>query len=295
MNQPATIALGAIIMVVLAATGLVWRAIALRWRRGIPLVPYQHRRRVRWQGADVLLVVLFYILAMILAMCIVPAILGPEKSALVPCPEEERGDNPVLQLLRQGPAWAVAAAVLVAVVVAPVTEEFLFRALLQGWLEAAWRRRRGFLGTMPVLLSSLVFAGMHLRAADEERHQVEYLVAMLAAQTAVSLLTIAFAAVWLRFRVGATPRDFGWSPGHLAGDVRLGLAAFAAIALPIYVMAFYAKQWLPAGKADTVPLLFFALALGLLYFRTHRLTPSIVLHIALNSTSLVAFWLTGGG
>jgi len=42
-----------------------------------------------------------------------------------------------------------------------------------------------------------------------------------------------------------------------------------------------------------VPLFFFALVLGTLYYRTHRLLPLIVLHAALNGTSLLLAWLGG--
>ena len=68
--------------------------------------------------------------------------------------------------------WAVLLCVAAAVVVAPVVEEFLFRLLLQGWLEALERRlaeadadaaAAPAAGFGPVLLSSLLFAAMHFR------------------------------------------------------------------------------------------------------------------------------------
>ena len=42
---------------------------------------------------------------------------------------------------------------------------------------------------------------------------------------------------------------------------------------------------------DPFPLFFFAVALGAVYYRTHRIVPVIVLHAVLNGTSLVLAWL----
>ena len=38
---------------------------------------------------------------------------------------------------------------------------------------------------------------------------------------------------------------------------------------------------------DPLPLFFLALVFGMLYHRTHRLAPSLVLHMAFNATSIV--------
>jgi membrane protease YdiL (CAAX protease family) len=43
--------------------------------------------------------------------------------------------------------------------------------------------------------------------------------------------------------------------------------------------------------ADPFTLFPFALVLGTLYCRAHRIVPAIVLHAALNTTSLVLLWL----
>lgn len=101
--------------------------------------------------------------------------------------EQLRGEprqHPLIEHLRDHPdgaAFLIAA--FTAVIVAPITEEFLFRGVLQGWLErvAAWMRSRreypldsnapedaatmpmatrGLL-LWPIVVSSLVFALMH--------------------------------------------------------------------------------------------------------------------------------------
>ena len=83
------------------------------------------------------------------------------------------------QLIAEGNVWVFLLCVISAAVVAPISEEFLFRVLLQGWLEALehrWRRQMPTLrrliprGTGPILLTSLLFARLHFRV---ERAAVE--------------------------------------------------------------------------------------------------------------------------
>jgi membrane protease YdiL (CAAX protease family) len=42
---------------------------------------------------------------------------------------------------------------------------------------------------------------------------------------------------------------------------------------------------------DPVPLFFFALVLGTIYYRTHRILPTIVTHAAFNATTLLVLWV----
>jgi membrane protease YdiL (CAAX protease family) len=307
----------------LAGSAFVWNWLARRRRRGIALLPYQPRRRVPWQGWDVLLVVVFYVLALEVAGEIVARVLGPD--AMRPLPsspgpagpadgdddgghaQEPRSSgpagpvHPLMRLLGGGDLWVQLGAALTAVVVAPVVEECFFRVLLQGWLEAAERRRRRRLpglrrllphGAAAVIASSLVFACLHARAGDKE-YPLPYVTAMLLGQAAASVLATAFALAWVRVRAGATPRDLGWAPEHLWSDVRTGLLAFAAVAVPTYALQFLFWSLLPKGvAADPAPLFFFALVLGSLYYRTHRIVPAIVLHMSLNACTLM-LWLAG--
>jgi membrane protease YdiL (CAAX protease family) len=307
MNPQAEISLD-VILAAFAGTAVVWAWLAGRWRRRLPLLRYEPRRRVPWQGWDVLLVALFYLLALDAAGRIVATVLGPERIEPLPQAAAAAGAehpapvHPLVQLVRHGNAWMLLAAGVVAVVVAPIAEEFLFRVLLQGTLAAAERRRRRILpalrllpaGALPIALSSLVFAAMHIRTGDK-KYCLEYLFAMLAGQAAVNVLTMVVAVAWVRIRVGATARDLGWVSDRLPSDLRLGLVAFAAVAVPIYAIQVGLMMLLPRGMAaDPFSLFFFALVLGLLYYRTHRIVPGIVLHMSLNATSLLWLaWQTG--
>jgi len=81
--------------------------------------------------------------------------------------------------------------------------------------------------------------------------------------------------------------NFGIVPRKLAGDVRIGLLAFLAVTPPIYAVLFVVSKILPKDAvADPIPLLFLGLALGVLYCRTHRIVPSIVLHAAFNTVAV---------
>jgi hypothetical protein len=138
------------------------------------------------------------------------------------------------------------------------------------------------------VLASVLFGAMHFRVAGPQinEHSVVF---MMVGNVAVSVLTLFFAVGLLRLRVGATAADLGWAPQKLPSDVGLGLVSFAAIAVPIYVAqlvlvyAVFPKYLAP----DPVSLFLLALVLGTLYYRTHRIVPSIVVHAALNATSLV--------
>ncbi len=83
-------------------------------------------------------------------------------------------------------------------------------------------------------------------------------------------------------------------PKKFFGDVALGLVAFMAVAAPIYVLQGVLQMHLKEVAADPITLTVFAAVLGFLYFRTHRLVPSILLHMALNGTSLLLAGLLSG-
>lgn len=166
------------------------------------------------------------------------------------------------------------AAALTACIAAPVFEEFVFRLMLQGWLEK-------------VEDESLAFGG-RMEWDEKQEEQPEPTGPDAAVEAALGdpdspLTPEQF--LWLRRlrrRRGSPPRPPVWSYGgipHGWGPVLASSFAFAAV---------HVGQ----GVAP-IPLFFFALVLGYLYQRTHRLTPSIAAHVVFNSASLVAARLAG--
>jgi membrane protease YdiL (CAAX protease family) len=275
------------------ACAAVWTAALARWRRGQPVLPYQPRRPVPWGAFDVVVVVVAFVVSPPLLMQASRSYLGIKVPAAATRPDAE---HPLGRVLLERPGfWAVLMCVEAAVVVAPVTEELIFRLLLLGWLESLERRmrRRAALlrqvvaGLVPVTMVSLLFAAMHFRR-PELALDTPTIVYLQSVNTVASLVSVAVLIGWLKFAAGATLADFGIVPGRLAADVKLGLLGFLAVTGPVYAVAFAAKQLLPENVVtDPIPILLLALALGVLYYRTHRILPAIVLHMAFNMTGVI--------
>ncbi len=283
-----------------ASLGL-WGWIIRRTIRRETIVPYEPRRPAPWQALDLVLIFVFHILVasaiVDLDRLLFPEVVAPaDKPAEAAKPSTE---HDVLVLLRGERSLAALALCLVAaVVVAPITEEVFFRLLLQGWLERAqrqWRRQipfsRGILrGMMPVLGSSVAFALLHSRKAGlpPSAHALFHI---LLCSMLVKLATMVFALVLVRFRTGATAVDLGFRRSDLARDVGLGLGAALAVVPWVYVLQLSLSSVLPESiSPDPFTLVPFAMVLGLLYYRTHRIAAPIVLHMALNATSLALAW-----
>lgn len=165
--------------------------------------------------------------------------------------------HPLIDVLREGPGTAVVIVVSLSVaIVAPLSEEFLLRVLLQGWLERVvatavpWAfRSDGESSELPAAEPSVVAAG-------ETQSENPY----------------------------AAPQARA-SPQHETGDIGV------ARAIPIVTSALiFALLHIGHGPAP-LPLFFLALGLGYLYQRTHRLWPSVLVHCLLNTSSLLMLWL----
>jgi membrane protease YdiL (CAAX protease family) len=247
---------------------------------------------------ELAIVALFNVSAIIVISQVVRWALGPE-AAQTTVLQKATSEHVVTQLISTGNAWIFVFCAFSAVVAAPISEEFLFRVMFQGWLESVeshWRPklkkwlRMAPVGFFPIGVTSFLFALMHYRKESAPVNDLS-LYLMLGGSVAY-LLTMAFAIFLLRRQVGATSFDLGWSREHVRGDILRGLAAFTAVAAPVYSIQFAAKyfflHYLHTDVApDPIPLFFFAISLGVLYFRTHRILPSIVLHVSLNATSLL--------
>ncbi len=169
----------------------------------------------------------------------------------------QQTDDPVIWMLV---AWSV-------VVVAPISEEIAFRALLQGWLEKCLGRFGDTANDTGDAPSPQRFG---LETALDARGQ---------------LGTMAGGDSWDQ-RTGASTTTMAApsvSPRWLSrcGPILTSSALFAA------AHANHGPAWLP--------LFFLALALGWLYQRTRRLLPSIVLHTLINGYSFLLLMLAGPG
>ncbi len=291
-----------VVAALLALSACLWYRILCREFKRQLVIPLARRRPVPWLGRDVLFIFLIAFVLPLLATQAVHWIIGGDRWQEA-APQKLDTVHPAEQLLRSRKPTAVVVAVVMAVFVAPIFEEFLFRVLLQGWLETVWNRKRrvhAVLRTapqswLPVVLPALFFAAMHFRP-PREPHSIRYLTLLFLAQMAGQLLTLGLAIAVLRFGVRATPRDLGWQPRRLAADAKLSFVALLTAMPPLliaqYDLLYAAEKYQVSNSLDPIPLFFLALVFGALYQRTHRIAPSLLLHMAFNATSVTLFFVT---
>jgi membrane protease YdiL (CAAX protease family) len=173
--------------------------------------------------------------------------------------------HPIVELLKEHPNHGLfLISGLAAVVVAPVTEEIVFRLLLQGCLEGIEDRLRGAKGVVfePPNEEHILDAPIQ-RLENDSRPPNPF----------ASPLAPPGPSAQEAPRVPPIGRIRGWIP--IVGTSLL----FAAL-----------HKW-----PDQIPLFIYSLTLGYVYHRTHRILPSIVMHLALNLTSLTLLWLALSG
>lgn len=206
----------------------------------------------------------------------------------------EMSSHPLFIMMREQPYWwAQLVVVLSACVVAPLFEEFMYRLMLQGYLESleSWLRHllilpRAFIrGALPIALVSAFFASNHARDPSAIP-RADALLLLLGTQMVCSIVVLTLSVVYLRIVRKATLADFGISIPHLPMDIGLGVLTFALIFVPLFG-AQLSLQGLfpPPAVVDPYTIFLFSCTLGFLYFRTHRIVPSIVLHMCLNGFS----------
>jgi membrane protease YdiL (CAAX protease family) len=165
-----------------------------------------------------------------------------------------------------GVAMLVATAIL-AVVVAPLTEEFFFRVVLQGWLEALYAERGARYASEGDVLN---FTSSMPASYGENESDVS--TASPGAPDAARSMHEQDAPVVpaLIYSAGAD------APAHESRP------SLMPVLLSSFVFALVHLEFGPSA----VPLFFFALILGYLYRQTHRLLPSLVTHACLNALSV---------
>jgi membrane protease YdiL (CAAX protease family) len=183
---------------------------------------------------------------------------------------DNKYSHPLLdELKREGSLSAYLLAVTSAVIIAPLVEEFLFRVIIQGWLQSVpfsslkaiflGRRAQPLLDAAPLQPELLL---------PPDAHAIAPLVLSLSAQTAESSPAPAESN-----RSANTPEPHSsftppiW-PAFVTGTL-FGLAHLG------YGLSF-------------IPLILLGILLGLLYRATHSIWPSLVVHVILNGSSMLA-------
>ena len=203
--------------------------------------------------------------------------------------------HPIAQLLEQGAFSPVIFLVIfiIAVIIAPLVEEFLFRMLLQGWLAAKLTQCRIPYATgIAIVLVSCFFAAVHM--GNHDKIDVSPLLTGLVMSGLFSLLIFASGIIYLteRRRVRMTGYLFGTKPffhSNFFVNAGYGLPAFLIIFL-LFGMTAVLRVLFPGMNVSPIPIFFFSLVLGVLYSRTQNLSYCILLHALLNGTSLMLLW-----
>lgn len=171
-------------------------------------------------------------------------------------------EHPLVKMLRESPnSLLFAICVFVAVIVAPVAEEFFFRVLLQGWLEKATGRPSRSMEAASLSGDALPFPGENATTKTE----------LLPANP---------------YQSPVPERENG---KEIHGAEALPDAAPPY--WPIFVSAaVFALMHFSHGP-DPIPLFLLAIGLGYLYRQTHRIAPCITVHFLLNALSMTMLWM----
>ena len=191
---------------VLAMCLTVWAWVVVRFSLGRAVIPFCHRRPVPWSGWVVMVFLAPSMVSVALAILLPPAPPQKAKQPKGAAAAVEKNEHPVIRLWKSDPRVVTRLVLVVtAAIVAPLVEEFLFRLLLQGWLEAAdrrWRRRFRRLrslvpGVLPVVTVAALFAAIHYRGSQPDPDP-PIRIQVLLGNAAVGLVTVAVGVAWLR-------------------------------------------------------------------------------------------------
>ena len=248
------------------------------------LIPWERRRKVPWTGLDVLALFLLYI---VLMQCCVGLVRLPESSVPGAVPTTE---HPLTQLVKQGQGLTIVWFVVFfgAVIAAPLGEEFFFRLVLQGWLEKhespPFRWKILPHGAVSVVFVSLLFAVLH--GGGRTEHSADTLLLLVLGCAIANVCFTVLGVVFLRLR-NATWSDLGLRFHRLPSDFGWAALFFVLFVPPIICIHLAAQSLFPGTVTDPIPLFFFAVVLGFLFYRTRRLAGCVLLHAMLNGYSLM--------
>ena len=171
--------------------------------------------------------------------------------------------HPLIELLKEDSTGKLFGVVtLLAAIVAPISEEYFFRVLLQGWLERSFlaRNKRG------------TDAG-HLAQSNNARFGNDE-----AERSGESVLESAQNSSSSPALKDAIDRRLAASVVPYSPSIPIGISA----------AVFALMHW--SHGPDPAALFVLAIGLGYLYQRTHRWLPCVVTHACLNGTTMLLLW-----
>jgi len=237
-----------------------------------------------------------WLIAQVVCATVVSHFLPQEQALTTTHNEQEHQGHPIVQLLEQAvhTPMIYLVAFLAAVVAAPFVEEFLFRLLLQGWLESKFSQYRvPGAGGVAIVAVSFFFASIHAGSSSAANWQTlfylfsAFTVTNLLIFTAGLLYLVQVRSVQLTRCLFGTERFF--RPHFIAST------SWCLLALVfIFEITVILNVLCPNINTDPIPIFLFSLLLGTLYYRTRNLSYCIFLHACLNLTSLILLCLGSG-
>ena len=288
------------------------------------LFPPRRQRTVPWGISAIPLALAIYVMVMLLSHWFVQhvfpgavdlphdenmvALEAAEKSAdsetdagaTSPVSDEELPDQHSLTILMQKGGRdpiVILVCFLTAVIVAPLTEEFMFRVVFQGGIEASLRREFGHSALakrISILFTALFFAASHFRTPQEiTPSSVDRMFQDMTAMVIGNLATMAVVIMVFRRLFHIRRSDIGlWDFRRIGRDALGALLLVLVIIFPIHIVNdsvgtlarsdWAAAHGLSASMGDPIPLLLFAMVIGTLYHRTRRFAPVFFLHAFFN-------------
>lgn len=245
---------------------------------------------VPWTGFDVLLFFALWLTPFLISVVVSP----PH----VPVTEEvaENHGHPIAQLVIQCKNSPIIFLVifLSAVVAVPLLEEFLFRMLLQGYIEAKFKQcQLPYASGMAIAIVSCFFAAMHM--GDHKVIDADALLIGTIASIVFCLSIFLMGIGYLAWVKNARIADYLFGTKWFFHPKLITYTGLCLLTL-LFCFALNAilSNVFEGTNISPIPIFFFSLVLGIIYSRTQNLSYCILLHACLNGISLVALWFVSG-
>lgn len=171
--------------------------------------------------------------------------------------------HPLIELLKEDSTGKLFGVVtLLAVIVAPISEEYFFRVLLQGWLERSFlarNKRDGEAERLAQSSSTRSGNGDDEGSGESVPESAQNPYASPAFKDAIDRRSVASVVPY-------------------SGSIPIGISA----------AVFALMHW--SHGPDPAALFILAIGLGYMYQRTHRWLPCVVTHACLNGTTMLLLW-----
>lgn len=210
--------------------------------------------------------------------------------------------HPLVQLFSAQPTFSVMCGIFfLVVIVAPISEEFLWRGVIQRvcvrW-EYAISRRKFFLrrtlllktlkkmrGLISVLVVAILFAALHLHSANTSM-SIESLWRSLVVACFSQTLFVVLGIFYLIKTKRLTRQSISRTLVFFRKDARRAATWWWIIPL-VFGVQLLLITFFPDTQFPPIPLFPLAVALGVLALQTNRIAASIFLHATFNATSFL--------